>query len=204
MALIEIVVVLVVIVILVGMIVPAGRVKDRDHDLLKCSNNLKTIGVAYRIWATDNGDHYPFNVSTNDGGTLELRHDILAQFRVLSNELSTPKIVYCPRLNPKVTEATSWVGLTATSVGYFIGLNGSQTNAASILAGDIGFTINDTTPRSGINEVRADARLAYGKDIHGGLANICLGDGSVSRFKNNEWPKYLNASGAATNLFLLP
>lgn len=203
MTLVEVVVVLVIIIILVGMLIPA-RIHPHSTDarLIKCVNNLKNIGLAYRIWATDNGDRYPFDVSTNEGGTLELRQDILAQFRALSNELSTPKIVFCPRL--KLSEATNWANLNTTNVGYSVGLNGSQTNATSILAGDIGFTIEDAPPRSGINEVHASMRLAYGKDIHSGRANVCLGDGSVWSFKNQEWPKYLQASGSATNLFLFP
>lgn len=32
---------------------------------INCVNNLKQIGLAFRIWSGDNDDKYPFDVSTN-------------------------------------------------------------------------------------------------------------------------------------------
>ena len=43
-----------------------GRYKQ-----LSCVNNLKQIGLAFRTWALDNDGQFPFNVSTNAGGTRE-------------------------------------------------------------------------------------------------------------------------------------
>jgi len=39
---------------------------------INCINNLKQVGLSFRQWALDHGDQYPFNVSTNAGGTMEL------------------------------------------------------------------------------------------------------------------------------------
>ena len=36
-----------------------------------CINQLKEIGIAFQTWALDNSAHFPFNVSTNSGGTME-------------------------------------------------------------------------------------------------------------------------------------
>lgn len=71
---------------------------------INCINNLKQIGLAFRIWAGDNNGQFPFNVSTNAGGTMELCRlgedgfDLSAaiHFQVMSNELNTPKILVCP------------------------------------------------------------------------------------------------------------
>jgi hypothetical protein len=34
--------------------------------------NLKQVGLAFRVWAVDHDDQYPFNLSTNAGGSREL------------------------------------------------------------------------------------------------------------------------------------
>jgi len=49
-----------------------------EADRVKCVNNLKQIGLAMRIWAGDNNDKYPTSLV------------------VMSNELSTTKILICP------------------------------------------------------------------------------------------------------------
>lgn len=38
---------------------------------ISCVNNLKQVGLSFRIWAGDNGDHFPMHVSTNAGGSQE-------------------------------------------------------------------------------------------------------------------------------------
>jgi hypothetical protein len=72
--------------------------KTTDAQANLCAGNLRRICVAFRMWSMDHGDHYPFNVSTNAGGSLELcRRDkdgfdqnAALHLRVLVNELGTP------------------------------------------------------------------------------------------------------------------
>ena len=76
---------------------------------ITCVNNLKQIGLALKQWALDNGDHYPFNLTTNAGGTRELcaggldgfDRQAAVHFQVLSNELNTPRILVCPKDHSK-------------------------------------------------------------------------------------------------------
>ena len=81
----------------------------------RCVNKLKQIGIATRIYATDNQDRYPWQVPQSEGGTAEIaqpRSDTDAlldsdgkpifdanawrHFQALSNELSNPKVLRCP------------------------------------------------------------------------------------------------------------
>src|SRR5258706_8337794 len=71
-----------------------------------CVNNLKQVGIAFKVWALDNGDKYPMQVSVTNGGTRELVSSgaVFSHFLVMSNELNTPKLLFCPQENdPKRT-----------------------------------------------------------------------------------------------------
>src|SRR6516162_857439 len=106
--LIELLVVIAIIAILAAMLLPALAAAKRKAQKINCVNNLKQVGLAYRIWSQDNGDKNPMQVPFASGGAKEnVRHGATAAgsfnpvqiFMVMSNELSTPKVAYCPSDN---------------------------------------------------------------------------------------------------------
>jgi prepilin-type N-terminal cleavage/methylation domain-containing protein/prepilin-type processing-associated H-X9-DG protein len=206
MTLIETICVVAVLVVLTGFILPLISTSHRHVGWIKCVNNLKNVGLSYRIYASDNQDRFPFQVSTNAGGTLELRNDVFAQFRILSNELSTPKILLCPRMYRAASEATNWSDLNPSNVSYYVGLTASESNTNSILSGDTGFNINQQAPNSGLNQIRSADVIAYPKNFHDGTgrANVLRADGSVLRPNNKEWPNLLSQAATPKNLFVFP
>jgi hypothetical protein len=129
--------------ILAGMLLPAlSQAKSRAQKV-NCSNNMKQIGLAFRTWAIDNSDNFPFNVSTNKGGTLELclpgsdgfDRNAAYHFQVMSNELSTPKILVCPADSTKQM-ALNFANLQPANVSYQVcsGKNVSDVNPNQVLA----------------------------------------------------------------------
>jgi hypothetical protein len=116
---------------------------ERKAQRINCDNNLKQIGLAFRIWEGDHGDQYPFNLSTNVGGTLELCDPDQDGFdrnawlflQSMSNELSTTKLLICPRDQSK-SVAASWAGLKAPNITYRFrsGTRISEANPREILA----------------------------------------------------------------------
>src|ERR1043165_7756257 len=90
MTLIEAVVVIFVIAFLVMMFLPALLSPRHGAKRINCASNLKQLGLAYKIWAGDNNDKYPMEVSVTNGGTMELLNtaDAWQTFQVMSNELS--------------------------------------------------------------------------------------------------------------------
>jgi competence protein ComGC len=98
--LVEVVVTIFALAVLVAMLLPAfARAKTKGGPNY-CVNNLKQIGLAYRIWAGDNDGKYPFERSVTNGGTLELNsgRNAWLNYLVMSNELSTPKFWFVPKI----------------------------------------------------------------------------------------------------------
>lgn len=133
----------VTLVILPAMLLPALSRAKAKAQRINCVNNMKQIGLSFRTWGLDNNDTFPFNLSTNNGGTLELclpgsdRFDRNAafHFRVMSNELNTPKILVCPA-DSKKQPALNFETLQPGNVSYEVcsGTNVSDVNPNQVLA----------------------------------------------------------------------
>src|SRR5208283_3833238 len=99
--------------------------KHRHKSRFSCINNMKQIGLSFQAWAADHDGNYPFNVSTNQGGTLEwcrrgadgFDRNAAFHFQVMSNELSTPKLLVCPD-DSKRHPALNFESLRPENVSY--------------------------------------------------------------------------------------
>lgn len=152
---------------------------------INCSNNLKQIGLAFTTWALDNGDQFPMAVSTNDGGTKELSAGgkPFAHFAVMSNELSTPKVLVCPNDTNRRCATNFTSDLDNKKLSYFVGLDATSTNATMLLSGDRNLT-NSCRQTNGILVLRPGDAPGWTHKLHKRQGNFLFADGSVLEVSN--------------------
>lgn len=180
---------------------------DRRHrnlthySRIKCVNNLKNVGLAFRIYATDNNDLFPWHVLAKSGLELELASDPAKYLRQLSNELSTPKIVFCPQ--DYRAAATNWNdAFTRHNISYFVSPSSSEMLPQSFLAGDRNITSNGSRVARGLNRLPFMARLDWDATLHTNQGNICVGDGSVQQLSGARLRDQFKNTGLTNEMIL--
>jgi hypothetical protein len=214
--LVDLLVVIAVLSIMVVIILPI-LARPRHHKSISCDNNLQQIGLSYRIWAGDNDSKFPFEVSVANGGTRELNigRNAWLNYLVMSNELSTPKILVCPDDKKRQPPATNFSSQLAGHVSYLVGLDADPIKPNSILAADDHVVVNGVRIRSGILELSTNVSVQWTKERHQGYANagnVLFSSGLVLSERSIQYPtppfpglqEALAQSGLATNHLAIP
>jgi competence protein ComGC len=201
--LVGLLIIIAVIAILAAMLLPALASAKRKAQRINCVNNLKQDGLAFRLWEGDNGDKYPMAVSTNKGGTMEYAEggNAFRHFQVMSNELSTPKILVCPADDR--TAAASFARLKNQNVSYFVGLDATEVRPQMLLTGDRNVT-NGMAPVRSVLELRPGIPAGWTEAMHNGQGNVGLSDGSVQQVSIPGLQQILKNTGDSTNRIALP
>jgi type II secretory pathway pseudopilin PulG len=170
---------------------------------IQCVNNLKQVGLAARVWEGDHGDKYPMFESVTNGGSMEFITGTNAwcHFQVMSNELSTPKVLICPADDR--TLATNFTWLNNSNLSFFVGIDATETNPAAMLSGDRNIT-NGTPTKDGLLELTAAKPAAWTSTIHKNVGNIGLADGSIQQVSIAGLQTTVANTGFATNRLQMP
>ena len=215
---VEVLVVVAALLIIAAIILPALAMANRKSNKLGCASCLKQIGVTYRVWAGNNGDKYPMQVSVTNGGAMELiaTGNVAACFQVMSNELNTPKVLICPQDTKRIPATSFSRGFNNDNVSYFVPLNADQTNPKMLLSGDDNFAIGGVPVKSGLLQLSTNAPIAWSSGrhvLHGShfwparyrfFGYILFADGSVQDLTTDDLKKALQRTGVATNRLAIP
>lgn len=194
---------------------------ERRAQKISCVSNLKQIGLSYRLWEGDHGDTYPTGVSVTNGGSMEIiaTGDVLQTFLVMSNELSTPKILFCPA-DATRTMANSFAALASSNISYFISADATNDqNKQLVVFGDDNFAVGGVPVKPGLLELSKNAPVAWTSARHHqvsekphfwtttheeSIGNLILGDCSVQQVNTENLQNTLRQTGLATNRLAIP
>ena len=182
--------------IFAGLSLPALSKAKAKAQRIACVNNLKQIGIATRIYATDNQDRFPWQVPDSQGGTASFaktKSDVNGlidingkplfdangwrHMQAMSNELSNPKVVRCPRdgatipsntfkIKKGITQEGNIIYFGPNSTSYFIRLEADEAKPNQVLAvcphheGQFNVMLSDST----VQQVSWEGLRQYFKD----------------------------------------
>ena len=205
--LVEVLVVIAVLAVLAAVFLPALTYHGISRRPDPCYWNQRQITLAFRVWAGDHGDKYPMQVSETNWGAMESASagDVVRIFCTMSNELSTPKYLFCPFDKKGKAAADFESGFNRTHVNYFVGIDTEPKSPSKmILTGDDNLLVSGNPISSGLLSLSTNASVTWTKERHDGTGFVGFADGSGLRVDGAALQPTFQSAGFATNRLAIP
>ena len=182
--LMEVLLSVLLVLLLAAILLPMLAANRKRSSRVYCISNLKEVGLAYKIWSGDNNNRnnrFPNAVSVTNGGSMEraLAGDVVTTFQVMSNELSTPKILICVTDTGHHYATNFSVNFTTSNISYFIGVDATDAQPRGLLSGDANLMVNGRPVPPGLLNLATNT-ASWTKSRHKTYGNVLFCDGSVS------------------------
>ena len=198
----ELIAVVAILAVLVSLLRPFLHRAERKAARIRCVNNLKEIGLSFRMFYSTGSNGIPSQLGadpgevTRDGGLSRI------SYGASSNPLVAPKLLVCPADDRPVPPG--WSRLGAPNTSYFLGLPADESHPYGFLAGDRNLTTNGIPVSPGLVAVSTNAVWGWSRAMHGGVGNVALADGSVQQTTTALLQERTRALGDATRWLVVP
>ena len=178
-------------------------------------SNLRQLSIGYIIWADANTNQFPWEVSTNFGGTLELieQRNAPSHFLPITTDfLKSARVFVCPTDKSR-REATNVITLQNSNLSYFVSLSASLKSprpSYTILAGDRHLSLNNQAVHPGLFETTNSVALAWTTELHNNkkknapLGVFVFADGHGEIVKSTKLAEVFQRQSIATNRLAIP
>jgi hypothetical protein len=166
-----------------------------------CFNNLRQLGGALQRWASDHDEHVPWFTFTTNGGTkYPVANSKIAtpwiELVLLSNELSTARLLACPADNGAKTadnftggpQGFANIGFRANALSYTIQFDSDLVRPRAVLLMDRDFRgegpLNGTCPQAGtgawqFSTTTPAPQVVWTNAVHLRAGHLLFADGGV-------------------------
>jgi hypothetical protein len=184
-----------------------------------CVNNLKQVGIAFYSWELDYGPSLGAVFAATNEAAIDLKRRDLAQavFTTMSNDLVSPRILYCPedtqagRISANVffpstapVSDSASIQFSTNNLSYFLGLGADGNYPNRVLAGDDHFLVNQRKPQPGLLLLSTNSVVAWRNERHPKCGNVAMADASVHSFSSSGFQTQLMKTGFVTNRLAMP